>query len=82
MQIRVPTTRLKDIGPLDKVMRLPIMARRERGMKTTCSHCGKQVEEDYFIAGFKTGMANMILHEKCWDGSGEKIGEGWEPTEI
>ncbi len=77
MQIRVSTTRLKGIGPLEKVMRLSAIGRHVRGMKTTCVRCGKQVEEDYFIAGFKTGLANMIIHESCWDGSGEKIGDGW-----
>ena len=65
MKIRKPTTHLVEIGPLDTTLRLPTIGRKKYNMKTTCVRCGKQVDDEYFIAGFKKGHPNMILHEKC-----------------
>lgn len=75
MKITIPTTKVKDIGPLDQAMRLPNAGRKRIGRKTTCNRCGKAITEDYFIGGFKKGLPNMMFHESCWDGSGERIGD-------
>lgn len=77
MKIRVPTTRLKDIGPLDTVVRLPTASRKRHGMKTICKRCGRPIEDDNFIGGFKAGQPNVMLHESCWDGSGKRFGKEW-----
>ena len=65
MRISKPARRLVDIGPLDHAVRLPTAARTSHGMKTICRSCRKPVIEEYFIAGFKAGETNMILHETC-----------------
>jgi hypothetical protein len=57
-----------DIGPLDHKLRLPMAGRMARGMKTTCDACGKAITDEFFIGGFKTGHANLKLHEACADG--------------
>ena len=67
MKIIVPTTKLKDIGELDATRRLPMAGRLRRKMKTICKSCGKPVTDEYFIAGFKKGLPNMIFHESCID---------------
>lgn len=54
-----------EIGPLDNTLRLPMAARRARGLKTVCVACGKPITDDFFIGGFKAGHPNMILHEAC-----------------
>ncbi len=65
MKIRVATTKLKEIGELDLVRRLPNAVRLRKGMETTCCRCGKPVTDEHFIAGFKAGYPNMIFHETC-----------------
>lgn len=65
MKIRIPSTALKDIGPLDSKLRLPMASRLRAGMKTTCDHCGKAITDEYFIGGFKAGHRNLKLHEHC-----------------
>lgn len=66
-KIIVPTTKLKDIGKLDQLQRYPMAGRIKAEMKTTCSRCGKPVTDEFFVAGFKKGMPNMIFHEGCVD---------------
>lgn len=65
MKILVPTMRPKDIGELDHVVRLPTTARTSIGMKTICDHCGLEIGDEFFIAGFKLRMPNMKFHEAC-----------------
>jgi hypothetical protein len=65
MQVRKPTTRLTDIGRLDATLRLPTAGRIQKGMKTTCARCGKAITDPTFIAGFKAGHHNLMLHEAC-----------------
>lgn len=65
MKIIVPTTKLKEIGRLDAMIRLPTSGRVNRGMKTICRRCGKPIADDWFIAGFKKGRKNMMFHESC-----------------
>ena len=65
MKITVPTTKVKDIGRLDATLRLPTASRIKRGMKTVCCVCKKPVTDPFFIAGFKSGYPNMIIHETC-----------------
>lgn len=64
-KIIVPTTKVKDIGALDHKLRLPTASRLAHGMKTTCKRCGKPITDEFFIAGFKAGMPNMLFHERC-----------------
>lgn len=54
-----------DIGQLDHKIPLPMAGRIAAGMKTTCDACGRAITDETFIAGFKTGHANLKLHEKC-----------------
>ena len=65
MRVSKPTSHMVDIGPLDHALRLPTVARTSHGMKTICRSCRQPVTEEYFIAGFKAGEPNMILHESC-----------------
>ncbi len=65
MKIRKPTTHLVDIGPLDHCMKLPTASRIAHGMKTICRSCGEPVTDEFFIAGFKEGQSNLILHRVC-----------------
>ena len=65
MKITVPTTKVKDIGLLDATLRLPTAGRIKRGMKTVCVVCHQPVTDPFFIAGFKAGHPNMIIHEAC-----------------
>jgi hypothetical protein len=65
MKIRVPTTRMKDIGTMDATLRLPTAGRIKHGMKTTCCVCGKAITDEFFIGGFKAGERNMMMHEAC-----------------
>ena len=52
-KIVVPTTKLKDIGPLDNTLRLPMASRLRANMKTICDRCRKPITDEYFIGGFK-----------------------------
>ena len=65
MKIRKPTTHLVEIGSLDKTIRFPTAPRKRCNQKTICMYCGKSVDDEYFIAGFKKGLPNMIFHERC-----------------
>ena len=64
-QIHVVTTRLTDIGELDGTKHLPTAGRIKAGMKTICIRCMEPVTDEFFVAGFKAGMPNMIFHEGC-----------------
>lgn len=66
-KISVPTRRLKDIGKLDNIVRLPMSGRIKLGMKTICDRCRKPITDKYFVRGFKKGLPNMKFHEKCVD---------------
>jgi len=66
-KISVPTRKLKDIGKLDRTLKLPMHSRIKLGMKTICDRCKKPITDEYFIAGFKKGFPNMKFHEKCVD---------------
>ncbi len=65
MKIRKMRPVAVEIGPLDHTVRLPMAARISHGMKTICDACGKPITDEYFIGGFKTGHANLKLHEAC-----------------
>lgn len=65
MKIRRPTTRLAEIGALDSTKPLPTAGRIRAGMKTNCDRCGKPITDEFFIAGFKTGLPNMKFHAGC-----------------
>ncbi len=54
-----------EIGPLDHKLRLPTASRLSVGMKTICDACGEHITDEFFIGGFKTGHANLKLHERC-----------------
>lgn len=66
-KIVVPTTKLKDIGPLDHTLRLPMAGRIRANMKTICDRCRKPITDEYFICGLKKGFPNMKFHEGCVD---------------
>jgi hypothetical protein len=57
----VPT----EIGVLDTTLRLPIAGRKLARMATTCSVCGQEINDEFFLVGFKKGLPNMMLHEGC-----------------
>ena len=65
MKVRKERTVLVEIGPLEHVVRLPMSGRISVGMKTICDACGKKIEDEFFIAGFKDGHPNLKLHEGC-----------------
>ena len=65
MNILIPATVVKDIGRLDATLRLPTAPRTGHHMATICCICGQQIEDETFLAGFKLGYPNMILHEAC-----------------
>ncbi len=65
MKVTKPTTHVVDIGPLDHAVRLPMRLRLKRGMTSRCVVCHKDITDDFFIAGFKTGERNMMMHETC-----------------
>jgi hypothetical protein len=50
------TKKLEEIGELDFQKELP------NGVKTKCDHCGKKIEADLFIFGYKHGYPNMSFH--------------------
>ena len=54
-----------DIGELDAVVILPTKARTSVGMSMRCVACGKDVIDEKFAGGFKSGQPNMILHVAC-----------------
>jgi hypothetical protein len=65
MKVREKVWALKDIGPLDGHLILPMALRMTRGMKTVCEACGKNVIDDKFLGGFKKGFHNMVFHVEC-----------------
>lgn len=67
MQIlkQVTKTVKKEIGNLDGKVRLPTASRISCGMKTKCDACGKEITDEFFVGGFKTGLPNLKLHERC-----------------
>lgn len=67
MKISVPTRKLKDIGKLDQIKKLPMAGRIRAGMKTICDRCRKPITDEYFVGGFKKGLPNMKFHESCLD---------------
>lgn len=67
MKVREQVWIKVEIGPLDHALRLETSGRKRLGMKTPCSKCGKPIEEDHFVGGFKKGHRNLLLHEDCCD---------------
>jgi len=68
MKIRVKKTvcEIVDIGELDSTTTVSNVARKRRGMKSLlCSVCGKKIEDDAFVVGFKKGCVNMMFHKDC-----------------
>jgi hypothetical protein len=65
VKILVQVPQMLDIGRLDATLRLPMALRKQHGMRTVCDACGKPIQEDYFIGGFKKGSRNLLLHEAC-----------------
>lgn len=61
----VTSTRLVEIGPMDAHARLPMEIRLRHKMKSVCKRCGKDITDEFFIAGFKSGHPNMMFHEAC-----------------
>ena len=58
-------TRKVEIGELDGTKRLPMAPRKEMGRVDKCAACGEVINDEYFVAGFKQGHPNMLLHEAC-----------------
>ena len=61
----VNVTRKRNIGRLDHALRLPMAGRLRRGQRTVCKICGQPITDEFFIAGFRDGERNMLLHESC-----------------
>ncbi len=65
MKILKPVMTAVENGDLDFKQRFSNAPRLERGMKTRCAACGKDITDEFFIGGFKAGHQNLILHERC-----------------
>ncbi len=67
MQILIRETKTvkREIGQLDWAKKMILAPRIKRGMKSQCAVCGKEITGEFFIAGFKAGQKNMMMHEDC-----------------
>jgi len=69
MRIRKMVSSVKtiDIGTMDFVERLPMSGRKRYKMKSPCSACRQQIEDDFMVIGIKEGHKNMMFHDACID---------------
>ena len=67
MQILIRETKTvkREIGQVDWAKKMILAPRIKRGMKSQCAVCGKEITGEFFIAGFKAGQKNIMMHEAC-----------------
>lgn len=54
------------IFPFDGTESLPMAGRIKRGMKSKCFFCKEDITDERFVAGFKTGHKNVLMHSSCF----------------
>lgn len=67
MIIKEPGFVDREIGNLDVTHRLPMASRIANKMSTICDVCRQEITDEFFVAGFKAGVRNLKLHERCVD---------------
>lgn len=56
---------LRDIGHLDGHLILSNKKRIDRGAKSVCDACRREISDENFIGGIKKGFQNMSFHVDC-----------------
>lgn len=55
------------IFPLDGTESLPMAGRLKHGIKSLCFFCKCDITDETFVAGFKTGHKNVLMHQECFE---------------
>lgn len=53
------------IFPFDGIESLPMSGRLKHGIKSKCFFCKQDITDNTFVAGFKQGHKNVLMHESC-----------------
>jgi hypothetical protein len=57
----------RKIFPLDGTESLPMAGRLKRGIKSLCFFCKSDIVDETFVAGFKAGHKNVLMHQECFE---------------